>query len=170
MWFYNMCLKSHDLLWHQWETMTTKQLDPSITVTMLGFPILWCSFDKDNPVTLTLFGCPILWCSIVKDTPVKDTPVKPVTTLKGATPTLKPVTQLKRAPSTQKQLHLCGCPIMCCSIDKNTPLKPVTKLKGASPRSKRQLQLMAAMVLLANATGAGRVFHTRAELQLKHKQ
>ena len=58
---------------------------------------------------------------------------------------------------------------MCCSIDKDTPLKPVTKLKGASPRSKRQLQLMAAMVLLANATGSGRVFHTRAELQLKHK-
>jgi hypothetical protein len=169
MWFYNMCLKSHDLLWHQWEMMTTKQLDPSITVTMLGFPILWCSFDKDNPVTLTLFGCPILWCSIIKDTPVKDTPVKPVITLKGAPPTLKPVTQLKRTPPPQRQLHLCGCPIMCCSIDKNTPLKPVTKLKGASPRSKRQLQLMAAMVLLANATGSGRVFHTRAELQLKHK-
>ena len=51
--------------------MTTKQLDPSITLTLFGCPILWCSFDKDNPVTLTLFGCPILWCSIVKDTPAE---------------------------------------------------------------------------------------------------
>ena len=55
------------------------------------------------------------------------------------------------------------------SFDKDKPVKPVTTLKGAPPRSRRQLQLMAAMALLANATGAGRVFHTRAELQLKHK-
>ena len=144
--------------------MTTKQLVPSFTLTLFGCPILWCSFDKDNPTTLTLFGCPILWCSIVKDTPAK-----PVTKLKGAPPTMKPVTKLKRTPPTKRQLHLCGCPIMCCSIDKDTPKKPVTKLKGAPPRSKRQLQLMAAMVLLAKATGAGRVFHTRTELQLKHQ-
>ena len=100
MWFYNMCLKSNDLLWYQWELLTTKQLVSS-SVTLQD------SFDKDK---------------LLQD-----------------------------------------------SFDKDKPVKPVTKLKGAPPRSRRQLQLMAAMALLANATGAGRVFHTRAELQLKHK-
>jgi hypothetical protein len=90
MWFYNMCLKSNNFLWHHWEMLTTKQLvPPSVT--------LKDSFDKDNL------------------------------------------------------------------------MKQVTKIKRAPPRSKRQLQLMAAMALLANAMGAGRVFHTRTELQLKHK-
>jgi hypothetical protein len=49
MWFYNLCLKSNNFLWHNWEKLTTKQ---TITSTAKEWkqPLI-NSYDKDNPVT-----------------------------------------------------------------------------------------------------------------------
>jgi hypothetical protein len=95
MWFYNMCPKSNNILWHNWERLTTKQ-----------------------PVTSSVKE----WAKPTKD-----------------------------------------------SFDKDNPVSPVIKPKRPPSRSRRQLWLIPVMTLLVWATGAGRVFHTRAELQLKHK-
>jgi hypothetical protein len=55
------------------------------------------------------------------------------------------------------------------SYDKDNPVTPVVKQKIPPARSKRQLQLMAAMALLAQASGAGRSFHSREELRQSQK-
>ena len=51
MWFYNLCLKSNDFLWHNWEKLTTKQTVPPPVNWKEPSQSLPDSYDKDNPVT-----------------------------------------------------------------------------------------------------------------------
>jgi hypothetical protein len=56
------------------------------------------------------------------------------------------------------------------NFDKDNLVSPHVKpLKQKIPRTKRQFQLIAAMMLLSQVTGTGQAFHTKPELQLRHR-
>ena len=55
------------------------------------------------------------------------------------------------------------------NFDKDNPTLPCVKpAKQKAPRTRQQVLLMAAMMLLSQASGTGQAFHTKAELQ--HRQ